>query len=394
MTTNAQQVPVLELIPSDEETQIRAAVRGICESLGKDFQKKQWEKGEGLGALYEALGEKGYLALNVGEEWGGGGMGMSGLAIVMDEAAKSGNAPLLMIVSAGMAGPIIERHGTQEQKDRWLPGIVSGEGSIAFAVTEPDAGTNTHEIRTELRRDGDGFVLNGQKMWISGIPDARALQVITRMRREDGTLGKPTVCIVDTDSPGLTTEVIPVPYVGAEDQRMVWFDDVKVEPDRIIGGEEAGLAVVFDALNPERIGVASLAHGTAIRALDKAVAYANEREVWGTPIGSHQAVSHPLAKAKIEAELAWLMTQKAAALFDAGSPEAGEASNMAKYAAAEAVVHAVDAAIQSHGGNGISLEYGVSDMWWGARLFRIAPVSAEMILNHVAQHSLGLPRSY
>jgi alkylation response protein AidB-like acyl-CoA dehydrogenase len=216
------------------------------------------------------------------------------------------------------------------------------------------------------------------------------------MRRADGTLGKPTMCIVDVDAPGFTREEIPMPHVGADRQWMLFYDDVELDADRIVGGEEAGLAVVFDGLNPERIAVAANATGLAMRALEKACAYANERQVWRTPIGAHQSLAHPLARAKIELELARLMNQKAAALFDAGASGqlAGEAANMAKYAAAEAAIHAVDAAVQVHGGDGLALEYGVSDMWWAARALRIAPVSEEMVLNHVAQHTLGLPKSY
>ena len=169
---------------------------------------------------------------------------------------------------------------------------------------------------------------------------------------------------------------------------------MEVDRDRLIGSEQAGLKAAFDGLNPERIMGAAIACGAARRALEKAAAYANERVVWGVPIGTHQGLSHPLAEAKIELELARLMMQKAGALYDAGTPGAGEASNMAKYAAAEAAIRCVDQAIQTHGGNGVALEYGLTQMWWGARLTRIAPVSREMILNYVAEHSLGLPKSY
>ncbi len=167
-----------------------------------------------------------------------------------------------------------------------------------------------------------------------------------------------------------------------------------MEEERLIGGENGGLGPIFDGLNPERIMGASMANGAARFALEKAADYARERNVWGAPIGTHQGISHPLAQAKIELELARLMTQKAAALYDAGAKGAGEAANMAKYAAAEAAIHCVDQAIQTHGGNGFALEYGLTDMYWGARLTRTAPVSREMILNYVAEHSLGLPRSY
>jgi alkylation response protein AidB-like acyl-CoA dehydrogenase len=204
----------------------------------------------------------------------------------------------------------------------------------------------------------------------------------------------PVLAVMDVDAPGFTREVIPMPYIGPDKQWTLFFEDVELAPEQLIGGESGGLGAVFDGLNPERIIAAAISAGAGRRALEKACEYAREREVWGVPIGSHQALAHPLAKAKIELELAKVMMQKAAALFDAGAPGAGEASNMAKYAAAEAAIHCVDQAIQTHGGNGVTLEYGISDMWWGVRLARIAPVSAEMILNYVAQHSLGLPRSY
>ncbi len=265
---------------------------------------------------------------------------------------------------------------------------------MAFAITEPDAGTNSHNLRTELRREGDRYLLSGQKVFISAVEDADAVLVVARLRGEDGKLGRLCMCIVDTDAAGFTREVIPMPFMGPDRQWQLFFDRIELEPERLIGGEQGGLAAVFDGLNPERIILAAFANGTGRRAVDKASAYARERVVWGVPVGAHQGVSHPLAKAKIELELARLMTQKAAAMQDAGAPGTGEAANYAKYAAAEAGIHCVDVALQAHGGNGFTLEYGVSELWWSARLLRTAPVSAEMILNYVAQHSLGLPKSY
>ena len=184
-----------------------------------------------------------------------------------------------------------------------------------------------------------------------------------------------------------------MPYIGPDAQWQLFFDGVEVEEDRLIGGENGGLGPIFDGLNPERIMGAAVCNGTARRALELASEYARTRHVWNGPIGAHQGISHPLAQAKIELELARLMMQKAAALYDAGL-SAAEESNMAKYAAAEAGVRCVDQAIQTHGGNGFALEYGLTDMYWGVRLVRTAPVSREMILNYVAEHSLGLPRSY
>jgi alkylation response protein AidB-like acyl-CoA dehydrogenase len=387
----------LPLIPSDEEIAIRESVRKLCEGFGPHYARECHAAGEPPTKLWEALSEAGFVGINIPAEWGGGGLGMTGLQMVGEEiAASTGMTTLMLVVSPAIAGSVLALHGTDDQKERWLRGIAAGTTKLAFAITEPDAGTNSHNLRTELRRDGDRYLLRGQKTYISGVEDADAVLVIARLRRADGELGKPTICIVDVDAPGFTRDVIELPYLGPDRQWTLYFDDVEIEPDRIVGGEEGGLPVVFDGLNPERIIAAAGANGLARRALEKASAYANERVVWSTPIGAHQAVAHPLARGKIELELARLMTQKAAALVDAGASAAlaGEASNMAKFAAAEAANHCVDAAIQTHGGNGVAIEYGISDLWWMARLLRIAPVSEQMILNHVAQHSLGLPRSY
>jgi alkylation response protein AidB-like acyl-CoA dehydrogenase len=385
---------VLNLVTSDEERMLRDAVRGICSGFGQGYSREKHAAGEPPTELWDALAEKGYLGVNLPEEWGGGGLGMSGLASVGEEIASAGNSLLLIVVSPAIVGSILARHGTTDQNDRWLRGIAAGTTKIAFAITEPDAGTNSHNLQTALKRDGDRLLLNGQKTYISGVEHADAVLVVARTRLPDGSLGLPSLAIVDVDAPGFTREAIPMPYVGPDQQWQLFFDDVEVEEERLIGGENGGLGPIFDGLNPERIMGAAIACGAGLRALERASAYAKERAVWGVPIGTHQGLSHPLAEAKIELELARLMTQKAAALYDAGAPGAGEASNMAKYAAAEAAIKCVDRAIQTHGGNGFALEYGLSDMWWGVRLTRTAPVSREMILNYVAEHSLGLPKSY
>ena len=391
---------VLPLVPSDEERQIRGAVRGICDGFPQDYARQKHAAGEPPTELWDALAEKGYLGVNLPEEWGGGGLGMTGLAAVGEEIASAGKSLLLIVVSPAIVGNILARHGTDQQKERWLRGIAAGTTKIAFAITEPDAGTNSHNLSTsvERRRGGGGagaqLVLRGQKTYISGVEHAEAVLVVARSRLPDGSLGLPIQPIVDVDSPGFTRDEIPMPYLGPDKQWTLFFDDVELEEERLIGGEGGGLGPVFDGLNPERIMGAAIACGAGLRALAKAAAYAGERAVWGAPIGTHQGVSHPLAEAKIQLELARLMTQKACALYDAGVPGAGEASNMAKFAAAEAAILCVDRAIQAHGGNGFALEYGLSDMWWGVRLTRTAPVSREMILNYVAEHSLGLPKSY
>jgi len=387
-------------VPTSEERMLREAVRGICSGYGPRYSREKHEAGEPPTELWDALAEKGYLGVNLPEEWGGGGLGMSGLAQVGEEISTSGSSLLLIVVSPAIVGSILARHGTDDQKERWLRGIAAGTTKIAFAITEPDAGTNSHNLQTALKRERGGgaagarLLLSGQKTYISGVEHADAVLVVARTRLPDGQLGLPSLAIVDVDTPGFTREPIPMPYLGPDQQWTLYFDGVEVEEERLIGGENGGLGPIFDGLNPERIMGAAIACGAGRRALGRAASYANERNVWGVPIGAHQGLSHPLAEAKIELELARLMTQKAAALYDAGAPGAGEASNMAKYAAAEAAIKCVDRAIQAHGGNGFALEYGLSDMWWGVRLTRTAPVSREMILNYVAEHSLGLPRSY
>lgn len=394
MATSVDFTPTLDVVPRQEEVLLREAVAGICSDFGPAYSQRLVEEGKPPIELWDALASRGYLGVNIPEEYGGGGLGMAALGMVGEEIAAAGCSLLLIVVSPAIAGSILARHGTLEQKDRWLRGIGAGTTKLAFAITEADAGTNSHNLATSLRRDGGRFLLNGQKTYISGVEEADAVLVVARTRNPDGSLGLPALAIVDVDSPGFTRDQIPMPYLGPDNQWTLFFDDVEVGEERLIGGENGGLGPIFDGLNPERIMGASIAAGAARFALAKAADYARERNVWGQPIGTHQGVSHPLAQAKIELELARLMTQKAAVLYDARAKGAGEASNMAKYAAAEAAIHAVDQAIQTHGGNGFALEYGLSQMWWGVRLTRTAPVSREMILNYVAEHSLGLPKSY
>jgi alkylation response protein AidB-like acyl-CoA dehydrogenase len=394
MTAVSPVQAALPLIESDEERYIREAVRGISSRFGEHYARECFDRGEPPRELWRALADKGFVGANIPEQWGGGGMGMTGLNWVAEECSAAGVGMLMLVVSSAIAGSILIRHGSDEQKERWLRGIAAGTTCVAFAITEPDAGTNSHNLRTELRREGDRYLLSGQKVFISAVEDADAVLVVARLRDSDGKLGPVCMCMVDVDSPGFTRDVIPMPFIGPDRQWQLFFDRVEIEPERLIGGEQGGLAAVFDGLNPERMILAAFATGIGMRALAKASTYARERAVWGPPIGAHQGIAHPLAKAKVELELARLMTAKATALFDAGAPGTAEAANFAKYAAAEAGIHCVEVAIQTHGGNGFTLEYGVSELWWGARLLRTAPVSAEMILNYVAQHSLGLPKSY
>ena len=212
--TPATTQAVLKLVPSDEERQIRAAVRGICDGFPEDYARQKYAAGEPPTELWDALAEKGYLGVNLPEEWGGGGLGMSGLATVGEEIAAAGKSLLLIVVSPAIVGNILARHGTDEQKERWLRGIAAGTTKIAFAITEPDAGTNSHNLSTSVERRGDKLVLRGQKTYISGVEHADAVLVVARSRMADGSLGLPSLAIVDVDAPGFTRDQIPMPYLG------------------------------------------------------------------------------------------------------------------------------------------------------------------------------------
>ena len=380
---------------SEERQELRRQVAKLASTYGRDWFVERARAGEKTTDLWLEIGRAGYLGINIPEEHGGGGGGIGDIAAVCEELAAQGCPLLMMVVSPAICGSVIARYGTDEQKKRWLPGICDGTSTMAFAITEPDAGTNSHNITTTARRDGDGWVLRGQKIYISGVDESDNVLVVARA--EDARTGrlKPCLFVVPTDSPGFEYTAIPMEIVSPELQFQVFIDDVRLPADALVGDEDGGLVQLFAGLNPERIMAASFSTGLARHAIERATAYAKERTVFAAPIGSHQAIAHPLAMSHIEVELARLMTQKAAALCDAGDDvAAGEAANMAKYASAEAACRAVDAAVQTHGGNGITQEYGMAGMLVAARAGRIAPVSREMILNYVAMHSLGLPKSY
>ncbi|HJT94998.1 MAG TPA: acyl-CoA dehydrogenase family protein, partial [Mycobacterium sp.] len=336
----------------------------------------------------------GFIGINFAEEYGGGGAGMTELAIVCEETAAHGCPLLLLLVSSAISGELLGKYGSAEQRRQWLPPMANGSTKVVFAITEPDAGSNSHRISTTAVRDGDDYVLTGTKYYISGVDEADALIVVARTGHDEAT-GKAqlSLFLVPTDAVGLVKHLLPVGVPLPEKQFTLHFDDVRLPADSLIGEEHAGFRQVFDGLNPERITGAAVCVGVGRYAVAKGAAHARSRSVWGPPIGSYQAIAHPLAKAKIEVDMAAMMTAKAAWLHENGLP-AGEASNVAKYAAAEAALAAVDHVIQLHGGNGLSAEHGLVPQWGLARLLRIAPVSREMILNYVAQHSLQLPRAY
>jgi alkylation response protein AidB-like acyl-CoA dehydrogenase len=378
---------------TEDHAALRAAVAELAGSFGHAYYTRKAEAREEAHELWAAMGKHGFLGVNIAEEYGGGGAGLVELAIVCEESAGQGCPLLLALVSCGIGAEVIGAFGSAEQKAQWLPRLASGEGKIVFAITEPDAGTNSHKISTTAVRDGSDWVLRGQKYYISGVDQADAILVVTRTGTDAAGRASMSLFLVDTDAPGLTAQPLPVSVTMPDKQFTLFFDDVRVPADRLVGREGDGFGQVFHGLNPERITGAALCVGIGRFALAKAARYASERTVFAAPIGTYQGVSHPLAAAKIHVEAAGLMTSKAAWQHDHGE-SAGEASNMAKYLAAEAGIAAVDAAIQAHGGNGVSTEHGLLPLWGLARLLRIAPVNSEMILNYVAQHSLGLPKSY
>ncbi|MCM1969851.1 acyl-CoA dehydrogenase family protein [Streptomyces sp. G1] len=375
-------------LETDEHKALREAVAALGRRHGRTFDRE---------ALWQEAAKLGYLGVNLPEEYGGGGGGISELSIVLEELATAGCPLMLMVVSPAICGTVIARFGTEEQKRAWLPGLADGTRTMAFGITEPDAGSNSHRITTTARRDPDtgDWILTGRKVFISGVDIADATLIVGRTAdARTGNL-KPCLFIVPRDAEGFQRTQIDMELNAAEKQFELVLDDVRLPAEALVGDEDAGLLQLFAGLNPERIMTAAFAIGMGRFALNRAIEYARERTVWKTPIGAHQAIAHPLAQAHIELELARLMMQKAAHLYDAGDDiGAGEAANMAKYAAAEACVKAVDQSVHTLGGNGLTREFGLAQLITAARVSRIAPVSREMILNYVSHQTLGLPKSY
>ena len=385
----------MSFVESPERVALREVVGDLGRRYGFEYFSRVARAGEHADELWAEAGKLGFLGVNLPAEHGGGGAGLYELSLVLEELGAAGCGLLMMVVSPAICGTVVARYGTDEQQRRWLPGLADGSRVMAFGITEPDAGSNSHEIATVARRDGADWVLTGRKVYVSGVDAADETMIVART--EDARTGrlKPALFVVPRDAPGFEHRAIDMELLTPERQFALFLDDVRLPADALVGDPDAGLAQLFAGLNPERVMAAAYALGTARYALDKAVAYAKERQVWSTPIGAHQGLAHPLAQVKVEVELARLMMQKAASLVDEGRDDlAGEAANMAKYAAGEASARAVDQAVQTLGGNGLSREYGIAPLLTMSRVGRIAPVSREMILNFVAQNSLGLPRSY
>jgi alkylation response protein AidB-like acyl-CoA dehydrogenase len=381
------------MLSTTEEAELRSSVYGIVAKFGNDYYTRCSDTLQPPTELWDELAASGFVGVNLPEAYGGGGMGLSAMSIVAEEAAAAGCPQIMLMISPGIVGSLLMRHATEEQKQRWLAPMAAGRVRIAFAITEPDAGSNSHHIATTARRDGDTYYISGQKTFITAADQTDALLVVTRTGTDPSGRAQLSLFLVDREAVGIEMHRIPMTFEITEKSFTVFFDNVAVQSDRLVGGEGKGLRVAFDGMNPERVIIASICNGIGRYAMEKAVSYARERQVWSVPIGAHQGVAHPLAEAKIALESARLMTRHAAAGYDAGI-DAGEASNMAKFLAAEAATRCVDQAIEVHGGSGFTREVALANMYEFVRLFKTVPITRAMILNHIAQHSLGLPKSY
>jgi acyl-CoA dehydrogenase len=383
---------------TEEHVEIRAAVRQLCRDFGDDYWRDRDEQHRFPWDFYEAMANGGWVGIAIPAEYGGGGRGISEASLVLEEVAASGAAmngcSALHLSIFGM-NPIV-KHGSPEMRAKYLPRVARGELHVAFGVTEPDSGTDTSAIRTFARRDGDTYVVRGQKVWTTKAQDCEKVLLLVRTsRREEGSgrMDGMTLLLADLQSPHVDIRPIPKAGRNAVASCEVRYDDLPVPVADRVGAEGNGFRYLLDGLNPERILVASEALGIGRASIRRAVEYARSRQVFGRAIGANQGISFPLAEAHTRLHAAELAVREAAWRYDEGLDCGGHA-NMAKWLAADAAYFAADRAVQTHGGFGYAKEYDVERYWRESRLMRIAPVSQEMIMSYVAEHVLGLPRSY
>ena len=374
---------------------MQEATRGISEQFPRAYIRECIEQDRFPDEMWKALGDYGLLGLTVPEEYGGSGGGVVEI-VALAEALALGGVPTLFLVVTGLGRVPIVRNGTPEQIRKFVTPTCDGSVKLCFAITEPNAGTNSFNMSTLATRDGEDWVLNGQKVFISGARDADIMLVIARTQKASD-VGHRTegmsLFVIDMKTPGITLQPLNIQVETAERQYMVFFDNVRLPADALIGEAGKGAKLMFEGLNSERLLAAAAALGIGDYALNKAVNYAGERKPFGKPIGSYQALQHRMALAKAELEAARLMTYSAAERFDAGE-NAGAHANMAKLLASRAAVAAVEAAIQTHGGYAFDRDYDVVTLWPMVRLMEIAPINNEMLLNYIGEHVLGLPKSY
>ncbi|MCA0406676.1 MAG: acyl-CoA/acyl-ACP dehydrogenase [Proteobacteria bacterium] len=385
---------------TDEQVMLSETARRVGEKFGLDYWREIDAKKEFPAAAWQEICDAGLCGIAVPEEYGGAGLGMSEMAMAIEALCAAGGGSTLsqlFMCNPIFGGITLTKFGSKAQKEELLPALVSGKARFAMALTEPDAGTNTLGMKAFARADGNGWRLRGQKIWITAVPQATKLLVVARTQKAGDVRRKTdgiSLFLIDVDREGLTHTAIDKVGTNTLPSSAVFFEDVRIEGHELIGTLDGGFRDLLDVLNTERIVTTSGLVGAAELAIRLAVDYAKERKVFGdAAIGSYQSLQFPLAEARIKLECARLMNHKAATLYDQGQPYGSEA-NMAKYLAGHAAGLATDRAIQTLGGMGYSKEYHVERLWRDARLFRVAPVSEEMILNYVAQHDLGLPRSY
>ena len=376
-------------------------VQQIC-AMGQKFPDEYWRERDARGEFphdfYAEVARGGWLGVAIPEQYGGSGLGITEAALVMREVSASGGAMAAasaIHLSIFGVSPLVF-HGSEEQKRRFLPDVVSGKLHVAFAVTEPDAGNDITHIKTAARRDGDDYVINGRKVFTTKAKEAKRMLLLTRTTPFDQVKKKTDgMSLFFAELEPQAVEVRELHKLGraAVDTNMLFIDNLRVPAGDLVGGEGRGFHSLLDGLNPERILIAAEAIGIGRLALSRAVRYAKERVVFGRPIGQNQAIAHPLADSYSKLEAAEMLMLKAAWLFDHRKP-CGPEANTAKLRAADAAFEACDRAVQTLGGYGYIREYDVERYFRECRLLKIAPVSQEMVLNSISEHVLGLPRSY
>jgi len=353
--------------------------------------------------LWQTFADVGLLGCLVPEEYGGTDVGLLPLALGFEKIAALGVSPNILLVTC-MDSACIARNASEAIKEQYLPDIVSGQTKFCFAITEADAGTNSFNMKTRAKAQGDKFVINGSKTFISGVEVAEYMLLVARTtsledskKTDMGQYHGLSLFIVPTDAPGIEKQLMPMAFEEGVGQYTLFFDDVEVAADQVVGEVDMGALVMFNSLNPERILAAAMCSGMSQYSVGMAVEHAKNRKVFkDTPIGAYQGIAHPLAMAKAEHEAARLLMLKAAWAYDQKweSAKVGSLANMSKLMNSESALHSVDVAIETLGGSAFTREQGLLPLWNGARLLKTAPVSKEMILNFIGEWELGLPKSY
>lgn len=377
--------------------EIRSAVRALCAEFPAEYHRKIDEQRGYPEAFVEALTKAGWMAALIPEEYGGSGLGLTEASVIMEEINRAGGNSGACHGQMYNMGTLI-RHGSEEQRRRYLPKIATGELRLqSMGVTEPTTGTDTTRIKTTAVRKGDRYVVNGQKVWISRIQHSDLMILLARTTPLDQVTKKSegmSIFIVDLrEAVGKGMEVRPIANMVNHETNELFFDNLEIPAENLIGEEGQGFRYILTGLNAERTLIAAECIGDGYWFIDKVTEYAKERVVFGRPIGQNQGVQFPIAESFIEVEAANLMRFEACRRYDAHLP-CGAQANMAKYLAAKASWEAANACIQFHGGFGFACEYDVERKFRETRLYQVAPISTNLILSYVAEHVLGLPRSF